>query len=456
MEVMKMTSVSSDGKKSLILVEGRGAFFRPEGCGDYQPAMYNVPQALRVAYDEIKRGRKPHVRVVIDAGLSPEEYSPTTQFLNRYKRDRDRIVKAMRDGHGITWKPAEQYKLDRLQTNSAAYLVVDNVHDGRDISPEEISLFRDMTGISYSRAEVMWWKKFILNPKFLCEMLNIPNSDAARILDGVTYATYPNPNTTKNLVDIEKDYIDAYIALIQSYWTTLCSRFSRGHGLKSDDFRKDVGKDGYKRLNAFLEAIGIDKSSLKEERQSLSFKFPVDGHITSYFDCRLAANDPDGDAILIQQQDRLGFSGDRIEIPLESFVRRLSDGIPYVISYPLGLARQMVDRNLVHYHPAYNSGPAIAMDDNVDRVFLVAERASPDNPVLDKMHGDIVDQIKRMLGLDRMPGKGMTVLAYPSDRLMNPDEEGKRRRPDEIALDVWNRIKDYEIPGVLIKGLYEA
>ena len=70
-----------DSRKALILVEARGAFFRPEGSGDYQPALYNSIQAYRLASDLMQTGVDPHLRLIVDNGLSPEEYSPTGKFI---------------------------------------------------------------------------------------------------------------------------------------------------------------------------------------------------------------------------------------------------------------------------------------------------------------------------------------------------------------------------------------
>ncbi len=430
-------------RKALILVEARGAFFRPEGCGDYQPGLYNCIQAYKLARDLSERGVDPHLRFIVDSGLSPEEYSPTGKFLADRKGDRRAIVQDMRERHGIVYGVHDF--LDPNETNSATYRIVSEVRDGSgfDLSDEETALARESIGRPYSNFEVRWWQKFIVNADFLERFLEFEREAAERLVNQTTFATYPNCNKTNRILGsdraMDRDYINAVVDLLYGHFADQRSRFISGVSLSSE--KKGREPNGFEtRMDRFLTAIGIDENKLDKVRGQISLQVPINGHLTSYFDVRVR----DG-SVKMKPRDRLGLRGEEQQIGFEQFLKILTSGTPYVTSYPFTLARQMVDSQLIEYQPANGEAPKLIVDPTVESVYLVAERADPEKPEWDSMHMAVVDQLKRMFNQSQVK-----ILSYPTDRLINPDVEGRRKNPRELGRQIMEKISDMEIPGVVI------
>ena len=123
----------------IIATEGRGAFFRPYGSGDYQPALYNFVQSIAVMDYLLEQGKNPYLKIVMDLGTSPEEYSPTGKFL-KDRNSREEVIEDFRNMHSILYDSLSP--LDKTQTNSALYRLIGVVRNGNehDFSVEEYQL----------------------------------------------------------------------------------------------------------------------------------------------------------------------------------------------------------------------------------------------------------------------------------------------------------------------------
>ena len=425
-------------RKALILVEARGAFFRPEGSGDYQPALYNLMQAYRLARDLDNRAIEPHIKLVMDMGLSPEEYSPTGRFLAD-RTDRTVAMGDFRERHAVVYGSAEF--LDPIQTNSAIYRTILDVRNGRDsdLSDEEVDLARSLVGKPYVKLEIAWLRQFVLNPDFLVGCLGFQKEQAERVLAQTKFSIYPNNNNTTFPNPLERDYIDAQVAAMQAHYSGISSSFREMVPSGSERTGEKI-REGRKELKELLSVIGATDFD-----GQICFQFPVNRHLTSYFDSRLDEGD-----LVIRRQDKLGLRAEERRIGLKELIRMWEVGSDFVVCYPLGLAHQIIDKTagkntLVNYVPRNRGGPGLNIDPLLKEVYLVAERADPETPVWDEMHAAVVRQIESIF-----KGREVTVLSYPTNRLINPDKEGRRANPRDTLKTVWDRLEDMEVPGVVI------
>ncbi len=409
-------------RKALILVEARGAFFRPEGVGDYQPAAYNSIQAIELSRRLMEEGIDPHLTFIIDNGLSPEEYSLTDKFVSDRGSNRSRIISDFRERHGIVYGTAPF--LDPTQTNSSAYRFIADVKDSKDhdLSLEEVDLARQLIGIPYSDFEVSWWRHFILNSNFL-RRFGFSQEKTDKLVHQTIFATNPTKVDYRNLPPIERDYINSVLDLLRSYISGVT----------------DTAK-----VDNFLKAIGVSQRRLKDRRYQLYVKFPVNGHLTSSFDFNMIGAEG---GIKIRQKDRLGLVADEKVLSFEELVSVLISTAYRVTSYPLTFAQQLIDERLIRYAPLKDVGPRIDVDPTIEFVYFVAEDADPQNPNWDRMHLGLISQLENIF----KPRK-VTAISYPTDRLVDPDIEGRRRNPRDTGIIIWEKIKDLEVPGVIVNG----
>lgn len=413
--------------KTIIFTEARGAHIRPQGCGDYQPAMYNIVQAYMIAADLIKKGKDPYIRLLIDLGLSPEEYSPTDKFI-RERLNRDRIIYDFRERHGLEY--GVYSKFDSSNTNSAAYRNVLKVKDGEDfdLSDEEVELAKAVMNTnqnSYRDFECAWIKKFLANEDFLIRTIEIDPITAQKLLSNTKIKTYPNTNTTRKLDPIEKDYTKAYVDYIEKYHREITKRF----------LNEPRDKNIFDNVDNFLRTIGITGHKTVDTREKFCIQLPIDGHITSYFTTKVRNG-----RFILKRMDRLGLEKEETVMSSWDFIELLSRGMDFATSYPLSLARQIIDRPLVEYI----SPQMIKVDEAIDEIYIVAERASISNPKWDYMHTEIAQHVGNMLK------RKVTPISYPSEKIINPDENGRKRNPRDVGKEIWDKLKDMEIPGIFI------
>ena len=238
---------------------------------------------------------------------------------------------------------------------------------------------------------------------------------------------------------MERDYIDAQVAAMQAHYNGISSSFRELVPVGSERTGEKI-REGRKELKELLSVIGATDFD-----GQICFQFPVNRHLTSYFDSRL-----DGGDLVIRRQDRLGLRAEERRIGLKELIKMWEVGSDFVVCYPLGLANQITDKTtgknvLVNYVPRNKGGPRLDVDPSLKEVYLVAERADPENPVWDEMHAVVVRQMENIF-----KGREVTVLSYPTNRLINPDKEGRRANPRETLRTVWERLQDMEVPGVVI------